>query len=100
MTFSKFVSDSSNSFRFTKPTYSSTCFMKDMISFFFSGRRGISSPVFVLPNMDEASFIFSISSRSFSSEVVSDTNKGWNLTSSMYLWSCSSFDLSTSVSGR
>lgn len=59
--------------------------MKDIISFFFSGSRGISIPVFVFPNMDDASFIFSISSKYFSFEVSSDTNKGWNLTSSMYL---------------
>lgn len=56
------MSESSNSFRFTKPIQSATFLMKEIISFFFSGRSGSSIPVFCLPKIFWACLIFSISS--------------------------------------
>ncbi len=97
---SKFVSESSNSFRFAKLMCGAICFMKDIVSSFFSGRTGISIPVFVLPNIVEASFIFSISSRVFSSVTSSARNEGWNLTSSMHSCNFSRFGLPTRTRGR
>ena len=74
--------------------------MKDISSFFFSGRSGISSPVFFLPKMDDANLIFSSSSCIFSFDISSAMKEGWNLTSSMYSESLVSFDLSTKLRGR
>jgi len=97
---SKFVSESSNSFRFAKSMYGLISFMKSIISCFFSGRRGSSVPVFSFPKIDEASFIFSISFAYSSFVTSSARNDVWNLTSSMYLWRASSFALSIRTRGR
>jgi len=99
VTLSKFVSEISNSFRLTKLMYGSVFFMKEIISSFFSGSSGISSPVFCLPKINEASDIFFISSCiRISSGLV--RKEGWNLTSSMFSCNFSSVGLFTRGSGR
>jgi|GEM_PF-4940460 len=80
--------------------WGSKVLIKEIISGLFSGRRGSSIPVFSFPKIDEASFIFSISSLFFSSEVSSATKDRWNLTSSMYFSRAVSFSLLTKLSGR